>query len=180
VLSDDDLGQALLLLHDPGAGIGWHRDRPLHDHVVGISLGVRATMRLRRRREGWFDRASVPIKRRSIDHLAREVRHDWGHSIVQMEQTRWSVMFRIFFRKGFAVLNYAESSRVQRRPDPEEIVMADNKTLRGPQDSARIAMGKDYEVAYWTDKLGVSRDRLQHAVDAVGNSAAAVERHLKQ
>jgi hypothetical protein len=57
--------------------------------------------------------------------------------------------------------------------------MADNKTLRGPQDSSRIAMNEDYEVAYWTDKFGVSRDELQKAVDAVGNSAAAVEQRLK-
>ena len=57
--------------------------------------------------------------------------------------------------------------------------MADNKTLRGPQDSSRIAMGEDYEVKYWTDKFGVDRDTLQNAVDAVGNSAAAVEKHFK-
>jgi len=57
--------------------------------------------------------------------------------------------------------------------------MADNKTLRGPQDSSRIAMGEDYEVEYWTSKFGVSRDALQKAVDAVGNSAIAVEKHLK-
>lgn len=58
--------------------------------------------------------------------------------------------------------------------------MADDKTVRSPQDSARIAMGEDYEVQYWTDKFGVSREKLQHAVDAVGNGAAAVEAHLKQ
>ncbi len=58
--------------------------------------------------------------------------------------------------------------------------MADNKALRGPQDSSRIAMGEDYEVEYWTDKFGVSRERLQQAVDAVGNSASAVEEHLKR
>jgi hypothetical protein len=57
--------------------------------------------------------------------------------------------------------------------------MADDKTLRAPQDSARIAMGEDYEVAYWTRKFGVSRERLQQAVDAVGNGAAAVEQYLK-
>ena len=56
--------------------------------------------------------------------------------------------------------------------------MADNKTLRGPQDSSRIAMGEDYEVEYWTDKFGVDRDTLQNAVDAVGNSAAAVGKHF--
>lgn len=57
--------------------------------------------------------------------------------------------------------------------------MADDKNLRGPRDSSRIAMGEDYEVEYWTDRFGVSRDRLQAAVDAVGNSASAVEEHLK-
>lgn len=57
--------------------------------------------------------------------------------------------------------------------------MADDKTLRGPQDRSRIALGEDYEVEYWTDKFGVSRERLEQAVKAVGNGADAVERHLK-
>jgi len=57
--------------------------------------------------------------------------------------------------------------------------MADDKTLRSPQDASRIALGEDYEVAYWTRKFGVTRDRLKQAIDAVGHSAAAVERHLK-
>jgi len=57
--------------------------------------------------------------------------------------------------------------------------MADDKTNRGPQDRTRIAMGEDYEVDYWTGKFGVTRERLQQAVDAVGTSAEAVERHLK-
>ncbi len=58
--------------------------------------------------------------------------------------------------------------------------MADDKTLRGPQDRSRIALGEDYEVDYWTGKFGVSRERLQQAVDEVGNSAAAVEQYLKK
>lgn len=58
--------------------------------------------------------------------------------------------------------------------------MADDKTIRGPRDSSRIAMGEDYEVRYWTDKFGVSRERLQQAVDAVGNNAEAVEQHLSR
>ncbi|PCD02206.1 DUF3606 domain-containing protein [Sphingomonas spermidinifaciens] len=41
-------------------------------------------------------------------------------------------------------------------------------------------MGEDYEVAYWTDKFGVSRERLQQAVDTVGDGAAAVEEWLKR
>lgn len=58
--------------------------------------------------------------------------------------------------------------------------MADDKNLRAPHDSARIAMGEDYEVRYWTEKFGVREDRLQEAVDAVGDRANAVERYLKQ
>lgn len=57
--------------------------------------------------------------------------------------------------------------------------MTDDKNARGPQDSSRIAMGEDYEVQYWTNKFGVGREQLQKAVDAVGTSADAVERHLK-
>ncbi|AQR75128.1 DUF3606 domain-containing protein [Sphingomonas sp. LM7] len=58
--------------------------------------------------------------------------------------------------------------------------MSDDTTLRAPQDASRIAMGEDYEVRYWTNKFGVSRDRLQEAVDAVGNSATAVEAYLQR
>jgi len=58
--------------------------------------------------------------------------------------------------------------------------MADDKKDRGPQDRSRVAMGEDYEVDYWTGKFGVSRERLQQAVEAVGNSADAVEQYLKR
>lgn len=58
--------------------------------------------------------------------------------------------------------------------------MSDDTKLRGPRDASRIAMGEDYEVDYWTGKFGVSRERLQQAVDAVGNSASAVEERLKK
>ena len=57
--------------------------------------------------------------------------------------------------------------------------MADDKMLRSPQDRSRIALGEDYEVRYWTEKFGVSRERLEEAVKAVGNSASAVEQYLK-
>jgi len=58
--------------------------------------------------------------------------------------------------------------------------MTDNKTLRSPQDASRIALGEDYEVAYWTKALGVDKGELQNAVSAVGNSADAVRAYLKK
>lgn len=93
-LAADDLLQALLIRYDPGAGIGWHRDRPVFEHVVGISLGAPAAMRLRRRKPDGFDRRSAALAPRSIYHLAGEVRHEWEHSIAPMEVARWSITFR--------------------------------------------------------------------------------------
>lgn len=56
--------------------------------------------------------------------------------------------------------------------------MADDKTIRGPQDQSRIALNEDYEVAYWTRRLGVSREQLEQAVGAVGNGPEAVAHYL--
>ena len=99
-LEPDDFVQALLIRYDPGAGIGWHRDRPVFEHVLGISLGVPATMRFRRRRPGGFDRASALLAPRSIYHLTGEARHEWEHSIAEMEAARWSVTFRSLSAAG--------------------------------------------------------------------------------
>lgn len=90
----NELVHALLIQYDPGAGIGWHKDKPVFEHVIGISLGNSATMRFRRRREKGFDRFTVPLAPRSIYHLSGEVRHEWEHSIAPMEVPRWSITFR--------------------------------------------------------------------------------------
>ena len=103
-LPADDFVHALLIRYDPGAGIGWHRDRPLFDQVVGISLGNPATLRLRRRVGSKFERASVPLAPRSLYHLAGEVRHEWEHSIAAMDEPRWSITFRSLSAKGRALL----------------------------------------------------------------------------
>ena len=58
--------------------------------------------------------------------------------------------------------------------------MADDRSNAGTQDRARIAMGEDYEVAYWTKKFGVSRDVLADAVASVGTSAQAVADFLNK
>jgi len=99
-LAEDDLVQALLTCYDPGAGIGWHCDRPVFEHVIGISLGNPATLRLRKRRPDGFDRFSAPLAPRSVYHLSGAARHDWEHSIAPMDVPRWSVTFRSLSDKG--------------------------------------------------------------------------------
>ena len=105
-LEPDSLVQALLIRYDPGATIGWHRDRPQFETVVGLSLGAPATLRLRRRtgsgRIG-FARASAPLEPRALYCLSGEVRHDWEHSIAALEATRWSITFRSLSEKGRAL-----------------------------------------------------------------------------
>ena len=93
-LEPDDLVQALLIRYDPGAGIGWHKDRPVFEHVIGVSLGHPATLRLRRRTNRGFARAKVELAPRSIYHLSGEVRHLWEHSLAGMDLPRWSITFR--------------------------------------------------------------------------------------
>ncbi|MCD2324189.1 alpha-ketoglutarate-dependent dioxygenase AlkB [Sphingomonas sp. IC-56] len=93
-LDAGELVQALLIRYDPGAGIGWHKDRPAFEHVVGISLGNAATMRFRRRRGTGFERFSAPLAPGSIYHLSGPIRHDWEHSIAPMDVPRWSITFR--------------------------------------------------------------------------------------
>ena len=106
-LSPEEFVQALLIRYDPGAGIGWHRDRPVFEHVIGISLGAPATMRFRRRRPGGFDRACAFLVPRSIYHLSGAARREWEHSIAPMEPTRWSVTFRSLSEKGRALATRA-------------------------------------------------------------------------
>ena len=90
----------LLARYDPGAGIGWHRDRSVFDKVVGVSLGSPAKLRFRRRTPAGFQRASLHVKPRSAYLLAGEVRHDWEHSIAPGEQLRFSITFRTLSELG--------------------------------------------------------------------------------
>ena len=99
-LGPDQFVHVLLARYDPGAGIGWHRDRSVFDQVVGISLGSPATLRFRRRKASGFQRASLQLEPRSAYLLTGEVRHEWEHSIAPGEQLRFSITFRALSELG--------------------------------------------------------------------------------
>lgn len=46
-------------------------------------------------------------------------------------------------------------------------------------DRKLISLKQDYEVRYWTQALGVSKDELKDAVNAVGPSAQRVREYLQ-
>lgn len=99
-VSPADFAHVLLARYDPGAGIGWHRDRPQFDDVVGISLGSAATMRFRQRTPNGFRRAHVHLEPRSAYLLSGEVRGDWEHSIAPGDTLRFSITLRTLSDNG--------------------------------------------------------------------------------
>lgn len=58
--------------------------------------------------------------------------------------------------------------------------MSDNTKQTGSPDRDRINTSEDYEVRYWSEKFGVSREELIEAVKASGSSSVEkVEAYLK-
>jgi len=92
----EELQQVLLNEYQPGAPIGWHRDRPVFAEVVGISLQAPCTFRFRRRTPGGFERASLTLEPRSAYLLSGPARTEWEHSIPPVVQHRYSITFRNF------------------------------------------------------------------------------------
>jgi alkylated DNA repair dioxygenase AlkB len=93
-LAAAQLEQALIVRYGVGAGIGWHRDRPHFDKVVGISLLSYCMLRFRKRTESGFLRFSLDARPRSAYLLCGEIRHEWEHSIAPMQEERFSITFR--------------------------------------------------------------------------------------
>jgi alkylated DNA repair protein (DNA oxidative demethylase) len=86
--------QALVSRYVPGAGIGWHRDRPMFGPtVIGVSLAAPCRLRLRpRERPG--DAVAIALPPRSVYVLSGEARTDWEHSIPPVKAERWSITLR--------------------------------------------------------------------------------------
>src|ERR1051326_9190588 len=57
--------QVLINEYRPGAGIGWHRDRPQFDEIIAVSLGAPCTFRFRRKDGERWERASLTVEPRS-------------------------------------------------------------------------------------------------------------------
>jgi len=56
----------------------------------------------------------------------------------------------------------------------------ESRIIMSNLDRDRINMSEYYELEYWSNKFGVSIERLKTAVKAVGNSISAVSQYLKK
>jgi alkylated DNA repair dioxygenase AlkB len=93
-LSALTLCHALVTEYQPGAGIGWHRDRSVFGEIIGISLGSECRLRFRRTVGDEWERMSANLKPRSAYLLRGAARTAWEHSILPMVTLRYSVTFR--------------------------------------------------------------------------------------
>ncbi len=96
-LPAEDFASALVAEYRPGTALGWHRDVPDFEVVVGVSLGSACRMRMRRypavapKKSGVL---SVDLRPRSAYVLRGPARWDWQHSIAPTPALRWSITFR--------------------------------------------------------------------------------------
>jgi alkylated DNA repair dioxygenase AlkB len=89
--------QALIAEYRPGTPLGWHRDVPDFEVIVGISLAGSARMRFRpypwspERKKEIF---SLELAPRSAYVLRDTARWGWQHSIPPTKMLRYSLTFR--------------------------------------------------------------------------------------
>jgi alkylated DNA repair dioxygenase AlkB len=86
---------ALVSEYRPGTPLGWHRDVPQFEVIVGVSLAADARMRFR----PWPPRKggailALDLPPRSAYILRDEVRWRWQHSVEATKALRYSITFR--------------------------------------------------------------------------------------
>ncbi|MBV9992363.1 MAG: alpha-ketoglutarate-dependent dioxygenase AlkB [Alphaproteobacteria bacterium] len=99
-IAASSLQQVLVTEYAPGAGIGWHRDKPMFEDVLAFSFCASCRLRFRRKRGDGWDRATVTVAPRSLYLLRGPARWGWYHSIPAHAALRYSVTFRNFKAAG--------------------------------------------------------------------------------
>jgi alkylated DNA repair dioxygenase AlkB len=93
-IRSDELVQALVQRYPEGAPIGWHRDSPSYELVVGVSLLAPARMRLRRGSGDERVQWEQQLEPRSGYVLSGEARWKWEHHVPPAKSLRYSITFR--------------------------------------------------------------------------------------
>jgi alkylated DNA repair dioxygenase AlkB len=92
----DDLVHALVAEYAPGTPLGWHRDVPDFETIVGVSLGGHATLKFRPYPDAPSERKVVQldVAPRSIYRMSGAARWGWQHCVGPTDALRWSITFR--------------------------------------------------------------------------------------
>jgi alkylated DNA repair protein (DNA oxidative demethylase) len=93
-LPPEDLVEALVQRYPEGAPIGWHRDAPMFEQVLGVSLLSPSRLRFRRGPVGERETYELTLAPRSGYVLSGEARRKWEHQIPPAKSLRYSITFR--------------------------------------------------------------------------------------
>ena len=107
----------LVAEYRPGTPLGWHRDVPDFESIVGLSLLGTATMRFRRfphRAGAGAPTFQLALPPRSLYVIESEARWQWQHSVLPTAEQRYSVTLRT--RRGSPLLDRVTSSPTAARP----------------------------------------------------------------
>ena len=88
---------ALIAEYNAGTQLGWHRDVPDFEIIVGVSLGGPCRMRLRRyppKKGRSSESLSLDLEPRSAYMMRGDARWGWQHSIPPTKNLRYSITFR--------------------------------------------------------------------------------------
>jgi alkylated DNA repair dioxygenase AlkB len=96
--------ESVITEYSPGSPIGWHRDVPQFEIIIGISLKSSCRFRFKPyRKEGKI--VSVTLEPRSAYILRGPARWNFQHSIPAVKSLRYSITFRTWRYKGSAKRN---------------------------------------------------------------------------
>ncbi|MBB6411509.1 alpha-ketoglutarate-dependent dioxygenase AlkB [Mesorhizobium sangaii] len=93
-IPEQNFVQVLINEYRPGAGIGWHRDKPHYELIAGVSLLAPCDFRLRRKNADKWDRQTITVEPRSAYLLSGPARSEWEHSIPPLAEHRYSITLR--------------------------------------------------------------------------------------
>lgn len=96
---DSDIEEVLISKYPAGAGIGWHRDAPMFDKVLGVSLGSNCTIKLRKPHNDYYEVYQATLKPGSVYILSGPARTTWYHHIPAVKDLRYSVTLRTLRKK---------------------------------------------------------------------------------
>ena len=93
----DDFVHVMIAEYRPGTPLGWHRDAPDYELIVGVSLGSPARLRFRPwppRDPKKDDIVAIDLTPRSAYLMRDTARWGWQHSVPPVPALRYSVTMR--------------------------------------------------------------------------------------
>jgi alkylated DNA repair dioxygenase AlkB len=96
-IAANDFSHALINEYQPGTPLGWHRDLPAFESIVGVSLAGECRLRLRPYPPAQGrnkDAITLTIEPRSAYLMQDEARWKWQHAVSPTKELRYSITFR--------------------------------------------------------------------------------------